>query len=379
MSRRAPTNTPGKMALSYGRMAPGGSLWSESPVETRWTTVAGVEIEEPEPPPGPYGLYPGPWQASRSGYVCYKNPSTVPDSNAYKITGIPPLYVSGTYNTRPLNLGCRIKPTPGTESINVNDAGSVGQILDARVSGTDTDWNRGLEIFGTNPEYFWAWTPTRDGSFSTHPVDDEWNANTDIVGWEMEDRCVYVEATRLPDGGDGPIYSEWLNEGGYDQWAAYTGAYSDAPADPRAFTDITLSGFTFTSSVQYRGTSFSGFPAGHPITYQLDQAEMSIYTASFGFLHGCPSSVRYTGTNLPNPPTSGANTTANYTVTWAANDRINALYIGWSVSAPSQAVPAANIFSAYALSLTPYDMAPAQVMASVGTAPRWRWLYLDAP
>lgn len=43
MSRRAPMTSGSKMALSDLRMAPGGSLWAESPVETRWTTVAGVE------------------------------------------------------------------------------------------------------------------------------------------------------------------------------------------------------------------------------------------------------------------------------------------------------------------------------------------------
>ena len=383
MTRRARMGPLQSFSRPADRMAPGGrGSAAESPVRRmrRLVGAAGEEPEVPPEPPVPYGLHAGPWQASRSGYVCHKNPTTIPDPAAYKYPNIPPLYTSGTNTTRPFNLGCYYQPTPGTGAPNVNDYGST-LIMDARVSGVDSDYNRGLEIFGTDPNRFWAWNPSRDSSFSTHPVSDEWNANPDIVGWEMEDRCVFIEASRLPGGSSDPINTEWASGGGRDLWTAYTGITKPGskPTDPRAFTDAVLSGFTFTSVVEYRGSrsGASGFPAGYPITYQISESAMLIYTGNFGVKYGCPPNVRYTGTALPAPPTSGANVQANYTVSWAPNDLISALYIGWSVSAPSQSVPASTSFSAYALSLTAYGNAPAQVMASVTQTLRWRWLYVE--
>lgn len=57
MSRRAPMTTPAKFGLQRGRMAPGGRIWAESPVRTRWTTEAGIESEEEPEPPIPPGFY----------------------------------------------------------------------------------------------------------------------------------------------------------------------------------------------------------------------------------------------------------------------------------------------------------------------------------
>ena len=82
MSRRAPMNAMGgRFKLQRDRMAPSGRLWSESPVNSRWTTEAGVleEYGYGTPACGPNW-----WRdslTSTSAHFSYFNP------DGYRITG----------------------------------------------------------------------------------------------------------------------------------------------------------------------------------------------------------------------------------------------------------------------------------------------------
>jgi hypothetical protein len=240
---------------------------------------------------------------------------------------------------------------------------------------SNADMTRGLEVALTPPDLYPAWVPLRH---TTDTVYAEWVADETICGWEIADRCRFVDGGRAPD----EDWSEWFASGDADTFDAYVGFWSPI-SDPRAYTDLTSSDWSIDVGIQVwgesdwtSGTFHHRVPAGQPWVTVLDETQMVSTDLGASYPHWSAADLYTTGDwVLAAPPSDSSFRTDTITWTWPPDGVTYGLVGGWSVHAPSQSYTDTRWGTfGDVKSLLGFDLDP-QLMATLTTTTTWRWLY----